>query len=93
MNCFQFSRFQFKLYFLGGTLPNVVKTQIWIAVNIYLFRAIPKKRLNLPGMLHTILQILEANVFEKRSIIQAVKDVVKQEPLPLLYKRLNLLDN
>jgi hypothetical protein len=45
--------------------------------------AILKKCLNLPGMLHTILQILEANVFEKRSIIQAVKYVVKQEPLPL----------
>jgi len=81
------------MYFLDGTLPNVVKTQIWIAVNIHLFRAIPEKRLNLPHMLHTILQILEANVFEKRSIIQAVKYVVKQEPLPFLYKHLNSLES
>jgi hypothetical protein len=93
MNGFQFFQFQFKLHFLDGTLPNAVKTQIWIAVTIYLFVAILKKRLNLLGTLHTILQILEANVFEKRSIIQAVKDADKQEPLPVLCNRLNLLDS
>ncbi len=77
MNGFQFFRFQFKLNFLDGTLSNDVKTQIWIAVNVYLFVAILKKRLNLLGILHTILQILEANVFEKRFIIQVVKDADK----------------
>lgn len=93
MNRFQFFRFQFKLHFLGGTLPNAVKTKSWIAVNIHFFMAILKNRLNLLGMLHTILQILEAKIFEKRSIIQAVKDTVKQEPLPYLCNRLNLLDS
>jgi hypothetical protein len=75
-----------------GTSPNAVKTQIWIAVSIYLLVAILKKRLDLPGSLHTILQILEVNIFEKRSIIQIVKDAYKQEPEPRLCNQLNLFN-
>jgi len=50
-----------------GTSPNAVKTQIWIAVSIYLLVAILKKRLDLPGSLHTILQILEVNIFREKA--------------------------
>ncbi len=76
-----------------GTSPNAVKTQIWIAVSIYLLVAILKKRLHLPGSLHTILQILEVNIFEKRPIIQIVKDAYKQEPEPALCNQLNLFNS
>jgi len=76
-----------------GTSPNAVKTQIWIAVSIYLLVAILKKRLDLPGSLHTILQILEVNIFEKKSIIQVVKDAYKQEPEPSLCNQLNLFNS
>lgn len=76
-----------------GTSPNAVKTQIWIAVSIYLLVAILKKRLDLPGSLHTILQILEVNIFDKRSIIQIVKDAYKQEPEPALCNQLNLFNS
>jgi hypothetical protein len=76
-----------------GTSPDAVKTQIWIAVSIYLLVAILKKRLHLPGNLHTILQILEVNIFEKRSIIQIVKDAYKQEPEPCLCNQLNLFNS
>jgi len=76
-----------------GTSPNAVKTQIWIAVSIYLLVAILKKRLDLPGSLHTILQILEVNIFDKRSIIQIVKDANKQEPKPVLCNQLNLFNS
>jgi hypothetical protein len=76
-----------------GTSPNAVKTQIWIAVSIYLLVAILKKRLHLTGNLHTILQILEVNIFEKRSIIQIVKDAYKQEPEPCLCNQLNLFNS
>jgi transposase len=76
-----------------GTSPNAVKTQIWIAVSIYLLVAILKKRLHLPGSLHTILQILEVNIFEKRPIIQIVKDAYKQEPEPSLCNQLNLFNS
>jgi IS4 transposase len=62
-----------------GTSSNAVKTQIWIAISIYLLVAIVKKRLNLPCSLHTILQILEVNIFEKKSIYQAVSDALKYE--------------
>ena len=76
-----------------GTSPNAVKTQIWIAVSIYLLVAILKKRLHLPGNLHTILQILEVNIFEKKPIIQIVKDAYKQEPEPSLCNQLNLFNS
>jgi len=76
-----------------GTSPNAVKTQIWIAVSIYLLVAILKKRLHLPGSLHTILQILEVNIFEKKPIIQIVKDAYKQEPEPSLCNQLNLFNS
>jgi len=76
-----------------GTSPNAVKTQIWIAVSIYLLVAILKKRLHLPGSLHTILQILEVNIFDKRSIIQIVKDAYRQEPEPSLCNQLNLFNS
>lgn len=62
-----------------GTSPNAVKTQIWIAIGIYLLVAIVKKRLNLPGSLHTILQVLEVNIFEKKDIFQTVSDAPKLE--------------
>jgi len=76
-----------------GTSPNAVKTQIWIAISIYLLVAILKKRLDLPGSLHTILQILEVNIFEKKPIIQIVKDAYKQEPEPILCNQLNLFNS
>jgi hypothetical protein len=76
-----------------GTSPNAVKTQIWIAISIYLLVAILKKRLDLPGSLHTILQILEVNIFEKKPIIQIVKDAYKQEPEPSLCNQLNLFNS
>src|SRR5580658_4486789 len=55
-----------KVFF--GTSENAVKTQIWIAVSVYLLVAIAKKRLNLPGSLYEILQILSLTLFEKTPI-------------------------
>ena len=76
-----------------GTYSNAVKTQIWIAVSIYLLVAIMKKRLNLPGTLHTILQILEVNIFEKKPIIQLVRDALKQKPEPVISNQMNLFNS
>lgn len=75
-----------------GTSFNAVKTQIWVAISIYLIVAIMKKRLNLSGSLHTILQILEVNIFEKKPIIQLVSDALKQEKEPVISNQLNLFD-
>ena len=56
-----------------GTSENAVKTQIWIAVSIYLLVAIVKKRLELPGSLYTLLQVLSVTLFEKMPISQALQ--------------------
>ena len=48
-----------------GTTPNAVKTQIWIAVAVYLMVAIIHKELDLPGTLHRTLQLLSVHPFEK----------------------------
>ena len=55
-----------------GTSENAVKTQIWIAVSIYLLVAIVKKRLKLDLSLYTFLQIISVSVFEKEPILQLV---------------------
>jgi len=51
-----------------GTSENAVKTQVWIAVSIYVLIAIVKKQLSLEPSLYTILQILSVNIFEKEPI-------------------------
>jgi len=56
-----------------GTSENAVKTQIWIAVSVYLLVAIVKKRLELPGSLYTLLQVLSVTLFEKMPISQALQ--------------------
>ena len=57
-----------------GTSENAVKTQIWIAVSVYVLVAIVKKRLGLKQNLYTILQILSVTLFEKTPILQAFSD-------------------
>ena len=55
-----------------GTSENAVKTQIWIAVSIYVLVAIMKKRMKIDLTLYTILQILSITLFEKMPILQAL---------------------
>lgn len=55
-----------------GTSENAVKTQIWIAISVYVLVAIVKKRLDLDLSLYTILQILSVSLFEKIPILQAL---------------------
>jgi len=57
-----------------GTSENAVKTQIWIAITVYVLIAIVKKRLNLDITLYTFLQILSVTAFEKADILQLVTE-------------------
>jgi len=57
-----------------GTSENAVKTQVWIAISIYVLVAIIKKRLNLDMSLYTFLQILSVTVFEKAPIYQLLTE-------------------
>ena len=77
------SRWQVELFFkwikqhlrikrFFGTSENAVKTQIWIAVSVYVLVAIIKKRLQLDASLYTLLQICSLTLFEKMPILQAL---------------------
>ena len=57
-----------------GTSENAVKTQIWIAISVYVLVAIIKKRMKLDLSLYTILQIFSITLFEKMPILQALTD-------------------
>jgi hypothetical protein len=78
------SRWQVELFFkwikqhlrikaFFGTSENAVKTQIWIAVSVYVLVAIIRKRLGLEASLYQILQILSLTLFEKVPILQALE--------------------
>ena len=78
------SRWQVELFFkwikqhlrikaFYGTSENAVKTQIWIAVSVYVLVAIVRKRLGLELSLYQILQILSVTLFEKTPILQALQ--------------------
>ncbi|MEN8237539.1 MAG: IS4 family transposase, partial [Pseudomonadota bacterium] len=55
-----------------GTSENVVKSQVWIAVSVYVIVAIIKKRLKITTSLYTILQVLSLTIFEKMPLLQIV---------------------
>jgi hypothetical protein len=57
-----------------GTSENAVKTQVWIAISVYVLVAILKKQLGLEQSLYTILQILSVTLFEKTPILQALSE-------------------
>jgi hypothetical protein len=58
-----------------GTSENAVKTQIWIAVSVYVLVAIVRKRLGLESSLYQILQILSLTLFEKMPILSALQGI------------------
>ena len=64
-----------------GTSENAVKSQIWIAVSVYVLVAIVRKRLDLDASLYQILQILSLTLFEKTPILQALQASDSQEEL------------
>ena len=75
-----------------GTSENAVKTQIWIAVSVYVLVAIVRKRLMLPISLYQILQILSVTLFEKTPILQALQPSDSQEDLLDNSNQLNLFN-
>ena len=87
------SRWQVELFFkwikqhlriksFYGTSENAVKTQIWIAVSIYVLIAIVRKRLGLEASLYQILQIFSVTLFEKMPILQALQPSDSQNESP-----------
>ena len=95
------SRWQVELFFkwikqhlrikrFFGTSENAVKTQIWIAVSVYVLVAIVKKRLTLDASLYTLLQILSVTLFEKIPIDQALAGDDPKDATSQITNQLNL---
>jgi hypothetical protein len=97
------SRWQVELFFkwikqhlrikaFYGTSENAVKTQIWIAVSVYVMVAIVRKRLELEASLYQILQILSVSLFEKTPILRALEAYASQDDLDENSNQLILFD-
>ena len=97
------SRWQVELFFkwikqhlrlkaFYGTSENAVKTQIWIAVSVYVLVAIVRKRLALEASLYQILQILSVTLFEKTPILQALQASNSENDSPDAGNQLILFD-
>ena len=97
------SRWQVELFFkwikqhlriksFFATSENAVKSQIWIAVSVYVIIAIIRKRLQIEESLHTILQILSLTLIEKATLKQLLSPATMQILVNPLDKQLNLFD-
>lgn len=95
------SRWQVELFFkwikqhlrikgFFGTTENAVKTQIWIAISVYVLIAIIKKRLRAEASLYTILQIMSLTLFEKIPLDQLLNDAATKNLDATLPTQLNL---
>ena len=97
------SRWQVELFFkwikqhlrikaFFGTSQNAVKTQIWIAISIYVLVAIVRKELKLSTSLYQILQVASVTIFERTPILQALQQQHTGEKSALFSNQLSLLD-
>jgi transposase len=75
-----------------GTSINAVKSQIWVALCMYLLVAIAKRQLGIQCTLYTFLQILEVNLFEKKPISSLVSEALKRIRDPHEFNQLNLFN-
>ena len=76
-----------------GTSENAVKTQIWVAIAVYVLVAIIKKRMKLDLSLYTILQIFSITLFEKMPILQALTETDYKNKITSGHIQLNLFDS
>ena len=97
------SRWQVELFFkwikqhlrikaFFGTSPNAVRTQIWIAISIYVLVAIVKKELRMSASLYQILQVVSVTIFERVPILRALQLQHTGEKSDLFSNQLSLLD-
>ena len=75
-----------------GTSENAVRTQVWIAVSVYLLIAIIKKRLEIKVTAYTILQFLSVALFEKYQLNQSLMNNELQDDDDVLCNQLNLFE-
>jgi IS4 transposase len=97
------SRWQIELFFkwikqhlrikaFFGTSDNAVKTQIWIAISVYVLVAIVKKELGVQRSLYEILQVLSLTLFEKTPLLQAIQAEIDASKQVADHNQLKLFD-
>jgi hypothetical protein len=89
---FKWIKQHLKIKSFWGYSQNAVKSQIWIAVSVYVLVAIVKKRLGLKHSLYEILQILSINIFDKMPINQLFDDALQQNFKELKNNQLKIFD-
>jgi hypothetical protein len=89
---FRWIKMHLRIKAFYGTSENAVKTQIWIAVSVYVLVTIVRKRLGIEGTLYQILQILSLTLFEKTAILQALQTSNSENDLGDLSNQLILFD-
>jgi hypothetical protein len=75
-----------------GTTENAVKTQVWIAISVYVLVAIAKKELRISRSLHEILQVLSLTLFEKTPIFEALSIPIAPYPNVTFHNQRTLFD-
>jgi len=90
---FKWIKQHLKIKSFFGTSANTVKSQIWIAISVYVLVAIIKKRLNIKADLYTILQVLSLTLFEKYQLDQLLMTSDYNDDDYDIDNQLNLFDN
>ena len=89
---FKWIKQHLKIKSFWGQSENAVKTQVWIAVSIYVLVAIAKKKFMLQQSLYEILQILSISIFEKMPVNQLFQQTQRQYFKDLNHNQLNMFD-
>lgn len=89
---FKWIKQHLKIKSFWGQSENAVKSQIWIAISVYVIVAIMKKRLALPQTMYEILQVLSINILDKETINQILEKPDLQNFKEPLYKQLTIFD-
>lgn len=89
---FKWIKQHLKIKSFWGTSPNAVKTQIWIAISIYVLVVIIKKQLDIQNSIYEILQLLSVNAFDKEPINELFNKPILQNFKERKYKQLTIWD-
>jgi len=87
---FKWIKQHLKIKSFWGHSPNAVKTQIWIAISVYVLVIIVKKKLNLTHSMYEILQIVSTNIFDKTPLYELFSKTEYQNIKERIYNQLNL---
>lgn len=89
---FKWTKQNLRIKAFYGTSENAVKTQIWIAISVYVLVAIIKKQLRIERTLKEILQVLSVTIFENVELLQLLTNFHLQDQMEASYNQLTLFN-